>query len=710
MSSRSARDEADAYDRYLKGMDASMKQKVALTAAHLLAVGDLADMGMGSGATSHALAALYPKLEVTGVDLDPEMVTRAAARWVLPNLSFAVGDIAAPVFSPGSQQAIVNSSVLHHVTSFGGYRDDNALDALRAQVAQLAEGGLLAVRDFVSPGDAPVVLELPESDEETLGYLRDFEASFRSLHASPGAELTWLGSKDGWVRVGLTHQLAAEFVLRKDYRTDWAAELQEAYTYATVAQFEAWYASLGLRVLVSQPLWNPWIVRNRYNGKFRLTDPSGAPLDPPATNYIIVGIKAPPGEGVHLEAGPVQAPVGYLELSSWLRDDGVVYELVRRRSQTLDVVPWFEQDGQLQVLTRRSYPRPILRAHPGTLDGATPAAWITEPIVVVQGDLPLALTVERRLEDYASIGAQHIRSLRAGAPLLPSAGGLLEAVVPVFVEVDPVTVDTPLRTSGFSTSGDVRAIEARQLLRGAAVGALPDARLELHVAELLLSKGRELGAWIGAEVVLTEGKPVNGVEVSALLGAAPRRRWRATSARERPFLELRCRQFVERDGAGEVVGEQVLEYVVPRARSLDTATVALLRRDAEGVWIGVDDDDLPAAQAIAGRSNLVVAPAWRLPASVSGRQGAREWVRERLRTELGVEVGRLVDLGGAYHPSAGVTPERVQPWAAEVTSCGSGLRALSWVRLDALVAQRHGVLDGHLRVVSLRAARAVGLL
>ena len=54
----------DAYARYLAGMDASMRQKVALTAAHLLAAGSLADMGMGSGSGSHALAALYPDLDV----------------------------------------------------------------------------------------------------------------------------------------------------------------------------------------------------------------------------------------------------------------------------------------------------------------------------------------------------------------------------------------------------------------------------------------------------------------------------------------------------------------------------------------------------------------------------------------------------------------------------------------------------------------------
>ena len=59
-----SRGDARAYDRYLRGMDRSMRQKVALTAAHLLGQGLVAYMGMGSGAGSHALAALYPAARV----------------------------------------------------------------------------------------------------------------------------------------------------------------------------------------------------------------------------------------------------------------------------------------------------------------------------------------------------------------------------------------------------------------------------------------------------------------------------------------------------------------------------------------------------------------------------------------------------------------------------------------------------------------------
>src|SRR5215470_13267138 len=96
------RGEAAAYERYLAGMDASMKQKVALTAAHLLCEGRIADMGMGSGQGSHALAALYPRLDVVGVDVDATMVALARDSYRRPNLSFVVGDIAAPLFPEAS--------------------------------------------------------------------------------------------------------------------------------------------------------------------------------------------------------------------------------------------------------------------------------------------------------------------------------------------------------------------------------------------------------------------------------------------------------------------------------------------------------------------------------------------------------------------------------------------------------------------------------
>src|SRR5688572_31665356 len=81
-----------AYEAYFAGMDASMRQKVALTTAHFPARGRIADMGAGSGRGAYDLASLYPRLELVGVDINPLSVERAAREYRRPNLSYVVGD------------------------------------------------------------------------------------------------------------------------------------------------------------------------------------------------------------------------------------------------------------------------------------------------------------------------------------------------------------------------------------------------------------------------------------------------------------------------------------------------------------------------------------------------------------------------------------------------------------------------------------------
>ncbi len=302
------RGDRGAYERYLRGMDASMRQKVALTAAHLPCRGRVADMGMGSGTGSDALAALYPEMEVVGVDVDAKMVAYARERFGRKNLAFVVGDVAAPVFEAGSLDGIFDSSVLHHVTSFGGYAYANAARALEVQARELRSHGVLVVRDFVAParGESEVLLDLPDDDGErsvdlracsTAALFERFAREFRSLASAPGFAFARepADPRPGWRRYRVSHRLAVEFVLRKDYRTDWEAEVKEEYAYFTQEEFEETFARLGLRVLASTPLRVPWIVRNRFAGHFALYDAEGHPLEWPATNYVIVGEKVAAG-------------------------------------------------------------------------------------------------------------------------------------------------------------------------------------------------------------------------------------------------------------------------------------------------------------------------------------------------------------------------------------------------------------------------------
>jgi ubiquinone/menaquinone biosynthesis C-methylase UbiE len=721
------RGDRGAYERYLRGMDATMKQKVALTAAHLLCRGRVADMGMGSGAGSEALAALYPEMRVVGVDVDETMVALASERHRRPNLSFVVGDIAGPVFEEGSLDGVFDSSVLHHVTSFGGYEHAKAAHCLEVQARELVVHGVLIVRDFVDPGPGEVLLDLRTDDGDasedprtcaTAQLFERFAREFRSLHARRGFayERVQPDPRAGWRRYRVEHKHAIEFALRKDYRADWVAEAKEEYTYFTQAQFEALFARLGLRTLASTPLRTPWIVRHRFRDKIGVRDLTGSQLEWPATNYVIVGEKVAPGEGVRFrEVGDTEAS-GFLEMTHWRRvETGEVRDLIRRPHATIDVLPWFEAHGDTFVLARMSYPRPILQSHSPfsvPLDGARPPAYVTEPLNVLQTDKPLGQTVEEALASVARIDSDSIHAFRAGATYYPSPGGIQEEVRSMLVQIEPLFVEEHIaNTSGFSTSGRVRAIEAEQLLRAAQVGGLPDARLELNVYDLLLRRGRPIGPWISEPIELRETVRPSSTTTMALVDMRPARRaWkRATPAESRAFLDLRSVAFEELDAAGNVVAFGRLERVVPRTRSWNTAAVAPLRMHGGQVWLGLDDDDLPAAQCFHGNSEILVAPAWRLPADIATITPAREWLRARLEQEHGLTSGEFWDLGGHYHPSPGITPEVVYPMAVEVLREASGARPLAWVRLKDAVEHVEQLRDGHLRIVALRAAHALGL-
>ncbi len=720
------RGDLSAYDRYLRGMNTSMRQKVALTAAHLLGQGKVADMGMGSGLGSHALASLYPSLHVVGVDLDPTMVTLAKDTYRMPNLEFVVGNIAKSVFDPESLDGIFNSSVLHHVTSYGGYRYANASEALEAQVGQLGTGGVLIVRDFLAPPDQAVWLGLPTDDGDetddpatcsTASLFERFTGEFKSLAETRGFSFTALGKTPGraaWRRYQLSLRHATEFILRKDYRSDWVSEVREEYGYFTQDEFESHFARLGLRVLASTPIRNPWILRNRWEGRCALHDLEGKALTFPATNYLIVGERVPHGEGVSFRHVAEAEPLGFLHMAHYRhRETGEVFDLVRRPFPTLDVLPFFEAEQGLFVLARMSYPRPLLGTLPNsepTLDERRPSGYVTEPLTVIQTDQPMGFTVEALLKERAGLEPSQLRAIMDGTIYYPSPGGILEEVRSVLVQTDPVFVlDHLAHASGFSTSGRVRAIEARQLLRAAQVGGLSDARLELNVYELLLQRGERFGDWIGESIILETIEQPPTVELMEDLLKAPRRRAfvPVEASDSVPFLDLHCGRFEELDAKGQVVATRALEYVVPRLASTNTLAIAFLYRQEGRTYFGVEDRDLPAVQGFTGNSNLLAVPAWRLPPTIDSMPMAKSWVRDQASLELGIEIGELWELGGAYHPTPGLTPESVYPLVAEVRQVSNLPGRIHWVSIDDLIRHREHLKDGHLRILLMRVAHAI---
>lgn len=700
-----------------------MQQKIALTTAHFPARGTIADMGSGSGSGTYDLARLYRGLELVGVDINPITVEYSAEHYRAPNLRFVVGDIADRVFDPESLDGILDSSVLHHVTSFNGFNSGEALRAIRNQIAQLKTGGVLIIRDFVVP-DSPeriVRLTLPTTDGAGTGdipklstaglfqvFARDFRSSRNPLGPVPFVRAE--PAADGFATFETTLRYAAEFVLRKDYRDHWAPELLEEYTYFTQDDFEQAFRAENLRIVVSMPLWNPWIVENRFRNRFSIADESGDPVHFPPTNYLIAGEKVSAGDGVRLaEEQPSASAPDFLHIRFYRqRSTGRVFELAERPNPTVDLLPWFvSESGQLFVLAKKDFPRPIVNADRDTpnLNRAGFSGYITEPIsAIVKPDA----SIGDLLAERAGLDGGSIAEISEPQTYFTSPGGINEIVESRLVRINgwdrrPHPIENYTR---FKSAGTVRELDALQVLRASHVGGMFDARLELNIYRLLRKLGRSAGSWIGAAIT-PRTRPVS-FDISEELAIGDAVEFDAAEERPPEFLDHRRAMFCETDAAGQIISRSELEYVVPRTLTKHTVSAIPFVRTDSGTFVGIEIRDLPAPQHFFGNSRLACVPAWRLPRPVRHKFDLEPFVRDRFPIDFSLKAATVSELGGAYFTSAGLTPEIVYPLAVEIETVEDGSE-LQFIRIEKLLAIQRDLRDAHLLIALNRLGHALGL-
>jgi hypothetical protein len=453
-------------------------------------------------------------------------------------------------------------------------------------------------------------------------------------------------------------------------------------------------------MVVAAPIRNPWIVANRYRGKARLLGPDGAVLSFPPTNQLVVGQKTVAGQGARLslaESTEVHRP-SFLYLQTWSGSDGSTYDLVERPGRTLDLLPWCRRDGQVLVLARQGFPRPVVVADAArpNLTGAQWSGYLTEPVAaIIDQDEELPVAVRRILHERAGIAASLIRSVGQPMRYATSPGGIDEMVTAVQVELDARAAQLP--------SGGIHALDARACLRAGQVGGLFDARLELNIHHLLRRLGIAPGPWIGAAVALREHHGTWPRKAAAL---RPTQRVSFTPI-DQPagYLSIRRGRFTESDVAGRSLGSTYREWVQPRSASSNTAVVLPMVTVAGEVLVGIEHRWLPAIQSACGTPGLAVVPAWRLPKHITQLDQAVTWLTEQVRHDHGVVVAELVELGGPYLATPGATPELVHPWLA-VIDPAQGPGQLHWTTLQACLESE--LLDAHLAIAVHRAAQAIG--
>jgi hypothetical protein len=560
-------------------------------------------------------------------------------------------------------------------------------------------------------------------------FARDFRSSLN--RSAPVSYKKLASARPNFELFQTTLKYAAEFVLRKDYRDHWAPELLEEYTYFSQSDFEKEFRANDLRIVVSMPLWNPWIVENRFAGKFFLADSQGKSLTFPPTNYLIVGEKVAAGEGVQLSERRQPAATGkpadkksFLNLKAYRhKETNQIFELAERPNQTIDLLPWFETEkGQIFVLAKKDFPRPIVNAQADrkNLNRANYSGYLTEPISAITdrglrtADLSKPKSKDQKtifeiLEKRANLSADEILENSAPVFYFTSAGGIDERVESFLVKIaswnkPPQEIEnyTP-----FQSAGVVRELDALQVLRASHVGGMFDARLEINIYRLLRSLKRSASAWIGAALKPAVQNFSCAVETN--FEFEKREVFEEIDLAENTFLKLEKSEFTETDSRNVKIARAEFEYVVPKNLSKNTVAAIPFVQTENSILVAIELRDLPAPQRFSGNSSLACVPAWRLPLAIEHKFDLEPFLREKFPKDFSVPVKKVWELGGAYFTSAGITPEIVYPMAVELDAQISGETDLKFFHLKDLLGVCEKIQDAHLLILLNRLGHALGI-
>lgn len=696
------RGDQEKYQRYLAGMDTIIVEKVASASAyfHEKEGHSIVDVGMASGTSSYILALLFPNTKIIGVDINPKMVGIAAETYSLPNLEFRVDDgETLQSLSNEKISGFFNCSSIHHITSFNNYAQNKAYLTLQRQAELLCEDGVIVIRDFVKPEDKNVIIQFPENKQgqHDAKLLGQFARTARSL--APADEQGFPIEKidyNGREAYQLNYPDAIEFVRRKDYLNDWDVELQEEYAYYSQDDFESVLTSLGLRTIVSQPIYNSWIINNRYTGKFKIYELDGSLMSCPPTNYVIAAEKVP-HKGTLLKSAR-QLPMNdasFLKVESFINtSSGEIFDVAQRPGSVIDVLPYTRSGKKVRILAKHAYPRPILHQNNRLIDNKRYSGYIIEGITAGVRNKTSNEALKQLLKDQLDILDDNIGGISNELSFYTSPGGINEKVESYHIDIkDFIAFPKEIGSySGFNHSGSYRSYDALQLLKSAQVGALPDARLELSIYRLMQQLNLSSGKWLNEFCTIKEVHELSVTDIKNIQDEV-----------ETPFEPTNKSAnflFHHRSKFYEYpidTSEQVLEYIEPQKLSSNTIVTLPVYSCNGLVYVGIEKRNLPVPQLIDGNSCLLTVPAFRLPKEVSNQKEMKEFVLKR--DFFNAKVDTITKLGEKYLPCIGISPEQVYP---HIVTLNKPSKDLYWITLDQLIENAHKLKDGHLLIAIYR--------
>jgi hypothetical protein len=688
------------YDKHplLRDIPAAIIRDAWFTTAHLLLKpgARVADMTCASGIKTYVLAALNPHLEIVGVDADKKTIAKAQEKYELPNLSFHTGHIARGAgFGAEELDGIINNFTLHEIFSDARYDDRPVVHALENQFSLLKPEGLMFIRDYAMPERGEYVLmEMPDSPGFGTELHQLSEADllvWYSEHARPkedpgchGFFLEELPPRFPNTRLfRLPSKWAYEFIMRKDRRDEWESELPKEYTFFTAHDYRKNLRALGARVLYTTPHWDDTLIRNSFEGRFRLLDDDLTLMGPPATSFIAVAQKM--GERVSLrlhERRPSQRPIGKVRVNALRNDiDGRLIDVVSRDVDVTEIVPYrVTGEGRLHIFVHEGLPRGIVNAVPRQGRNIDHKSWSGHMIEAIAVDSHMVDDIKpdnvrdtaRFARDYLGLKPAIGCGLEIGQTYYPAPDYIDERIQTRYLRIEDRdhSVQEPRFISsdieGFSTHGRLREMDAQTVLNAIAVGYIPNARLELQIMMLAEALNLQLESWADCPLVLPEEEPPESpADLKAMAAAMA-----AKDSRYRPSRgsagQIRTVQsiFVDEgriEGGLRGLKSRDMEFVIPDDGTMNVAAVLPLNRHAisKELMVGLIADFLPVPQRYSGNGMTVRAPSFALPRDIKNIGEAKAFIADKFK----VKPELVSRLGESYFCHIGVTPQRIFPFA-----------------------------------------------
>lgn len=694
----------------LKDIPAPAIKRGWFTMAHLVLENGskVLDIQCGDGLNTYVMAALNPKIEFIGMDKNIALIDAAEEKYQLPNLTFISGDVKENFVPKGTLDATVNSFILHEIYSENNCSEKAVTKSLERQFELLKPNGLIFFQGHVIPSNSEYTLiEMPEdlSRGQQIEQLNDIELlTLYSEQARPyegeycGFYMEELPPRFPRTRLfRVPSKWAHEFILRKDNRANWEQEIHKEYTFFTRHDFSRTLNNFGARLLYSAPHWNEEIIKKSLHKKVRLFEENGDPKGTPETSFVFVAQKtANKGSLTLEERKPSKKQSSALSMIAMRNEyDGSTLDVVSRDIHITEVLPYrITEENNLHVFVHEGIPRCLTNTVPRkgpNIDGKQWSGHMTEALSIPQDifetlDEKHFRSTLKFTQDYLGLKPNMGSLFEAGPGFYPAPDSIDEHISTHYIHVEKPTEnvipkDIMEDIDGFSTKGQIREIDAQQILNAIGVGLIPTSRLELQILALYEKLGLNYQSWADCPLSLKTEEPDHTTKLQDIIAnlAKEDHRFKETKALKGQLKTMQSVFVDEGQDKGGVKGlaSRDKDFVLQEDGSMNTAIILPLTRKINGeVMAGIIEQYLPVPQRYKGNGYTVNCPSFSIPSEITNFDMAKRFIADKFE----VPVECVSRMGESYFSHIGVTPQRIYPFAV----CTAG--ASGWKK----VGRTHG--------------------